>query len=79
MRFSPDTDVDGPGPLTVTPSTFATNHGDSVTIEFDGDFTYLSCRALDTTAARNRVKVLQALSRPALQLVSEEKADKLKC
>jgi hypothetical protein len=35
-----DTDVDGPGPLTVTPGTFATNDGGSVTVEFDGDFTY---------------------------------------
>jgi hypothetical protein len=35
-----DTDVDGPGPLTVTPGTFATNDGGSVTIESDGDFTY---------------------------------------
>jgi Bacterial Ig domain/Bacterial cadherin-like domain len=35
-----DTDVDGPGPLTVTPETKATNLGGSVTIEPDGDFTY---------------------------------------
>ena len=35
-----DTDVDGPGPLTVTPGTFATNDGGSVTIEADGDFTF---------------------------------------
>jgi hypothetical protein len=38
--LSGDTDVDGPGPLTVTPGTFATNDGGSVTIEADGDFTY---------------------------------------
>jgi hypothetical protein len=35
-----DTDVDGPGPLTVTPGTFATNDGGSVTIQADGDFTF---------------------------------------
>ena len=35
-----DTDVDGPGPLTVTPGTFATNDGGSVTIEDDGDFVF---------------------------------------
>ena len=35
-----DTDVDGPGPLTVTPGPFATNDGGSVTIEADGDFIY---------------------------------------
>ena len=35
-----DTDVDGPGPLTVTPGTFATNDGGSVTIEADGDFVF---------------------------------------
>src|SRR3954470_6140046 len=32
-----DSDVDGPGPLTVTPGTFATNDGGTVTIESDGD------------------------------------------
>ena len=37
-----DTDVDGPGPLTVTAGTFATNDGGSVTIEADGDFTYIN-------------------------------------
>jgi VCBS repeat-containing protein len=36
-----DTDVDSPT-LTVTPGTFATNDGGSVTIEADGDFTYVS-------------------------------------
>ena len=35
-----DTDVDGPGPLTVTAETRATNDGGSVTIESDGDFTF---------------------------------------
>jgi hypothetical protein len=35
-----DSDADGPGPLTVTPGTFATNDGGSVTIESDGDFTF---------------------------------------
>ncbi len=35
-----DTDVDGPGPLTVTAGTFATADGGSVTIEADGDFTF---------------------------------------
>ena len=39
-----DTDVDGPGPLTVTPGTFATNDGGSVTIEADGDFTFQPAR-----------------------------------
>jgi VCBS repeat-containing protein len=38
--LSGDTDIDGPGPLTVTPGTFATNDGGSVTIESDGDFTF---------------------------------------
>ena len=37
-----DTDIDGPGPLTVTPGTFATNDGGTVTIQADGDFTYVS-------------------------------------
>ena len=37
-----DTDIDGPGPLTVTPGTFATNDGGSVTIEADGDFIYIN-------------------------------------
>jgi hypothetical protein len=37
-----DNDIDGPGPLTVTPGTFATNDGGSVTIEADGDFTYIN-------------------------------------
>jgi hypothetical protein len=32
--------IDGPGPLTVTPGTFPTNDGGSVTIESDGDFTF---------------------------------------
>ena len=35
-----DTDIDGPGPLTVTSGTFATNDGGSVTVEADGDFTF---------------------------------------
>ena len=35
-----DTDIDGPGPLTVTPGTFPTNDGGTVTLESDGDFTY---------------------------------------
>ena len=37
-----DGDIDGPGPLTVTAGTFATNDGGSVTIEADGDFTYIN-------------------------------------
>jgi hypothetical protein len=37
-----DSDIDGPGPLTVTPGTFATNDGGSVTIEADGDFIYIN-------------------------------------
>jgi VCBS repeat-containing protein len=35
-----DTDIDGPGPLTVTPGTFPTNDGGSVDVEADGDFTF---------------------------------------
>ena len=35
-----DADVDGPGPLTVTAGTFASNDGGSVTIESDGDFAF---------------------------------------
>jgi hypothetical protein len=35
-----DSDVDGPGPLTVVPGTFATNDGGTVTVEPDGDFTF---------------------------------------
>ena len=35
-----DSDIDGPGPLTVTAGTFATADGGSVIIEADGDFTY---------------------------------------
>ncbi|MEO6350362.1 MAG: S-layer homology domain-containing protein, partial [Candidatus Limnocylindrales bacterium] len=37
-----DTDVDGPGPLTVSAGTFSTTNGGSVTIEADGDFVYVS-------------------------------------
>ena len=37
-----DTDVDGPNALTVTAGTFATNDGGSVTVQADGDFTYVS-------------------------------------
>ncbi|HEX8648391.1 MAG TPA: tandem-95 repeat protein [Thermoleophilaceae bacterium] len=44
-----DTDVDGPGPLTVTPGTFATNDGGSVTIESDGDFTFEPAAATSCT------------------------------
>ncbi len=44
-----DTDVDGPGPLTVTPGTFATNDGGSVTIESDGDFTFLPAASTSCT------------------------------
>jgi hypothetical protein len=44
-----DTDVDGPGPLTVTPGTFATNDGGSVTIESDGDFTFHPAAATSCT------------------------------
>jgi hypothetical protein len=44
-----DTDVDGPGPLTVTPGTFATNDGGSVTIEADGDFVYAPAAATSCT------------------------------
>jgi hypothetical protein len=35
-----DSDIDGPGPLTVTAGTFATNDGGFVTIEPDGDFAF---------------------------------------
>jgi hypothetical protein len=44
-----DTDVDGPGPLTVTPGTLATNDGGSVTIESDGDFTFHPAAATSCT------------------------------
>ena len=44
-----DTDVDGPGPLTVTPGTFATNDGGSVTIQADGDFTFEPAAATSCT------------------------------
>jgi hypothetical protein len=44
-----DTDVDGPGPLTVTPGTFTTNDGGSVTIEADGDFTFEPAPATSCT------------------------------
>ncbi|WP_460709872.1 Ig-like domain-containing protein [Nocardioides dilutus] len=38
-----DTDIDGPNPLVITSTgTFATNDGGSVTLEADGDFTYVS-------------------------------------
>jgi len=37
-----DTDVDGPGSLAVQAGTFTTNDGGSVTIEADGDFTYVN-------------------------------------
>ena len=46
-----DTDVDGPGPLTVTAGTFATNDGGSVTIEADGDFTFQPAAATSCTDA----------------------------
>jgi Bacterial Ig domain/Bacterial cadherin-like domain/RTX calcium-binding nonapeptide repeat (4 copies) len=44
-----DTDIDGPGPLTVTPGTFATNDGGSVTIEADGDFTFQPAASVSCT------------------------------
>jgi hypothetical protein len=44
-----DTDIDGPGPLTVTPGTFATNDGGSVTIESDGDFTFFPAASTSCT------------------------------
>ncbi|MDX6677682.1 MAG: hypothetical protein QOE31_1734, partial [Solirubrobacteraceae bacterium] len=44
-----DTDIDGPGPLTVTPGTFATNDGGSVTIEADGDFVFRPAAATSCT------------------------------
>jgi hypothetical protein len=37
-----DTDVDGPNQLAVQAGTFTTNDGGSVTIEADGDFTYVN-------------------------------------
>ena len=46
-----DTDVDGPGPLTVTAGTFATNDGGSVTIEADGDFTFQPAASTSCTDA----------------------------
>ena len=44
-----DTDVDGPGPLVVTAGTFATNDGGTVTVEADGDFTYLPAAGTSCT------------------------------
>ena len=44
-----DTDIDGPGPLTVTAGTFATTDGGSVTIEADGDFTFHPAAATSCT------------------------------
>ena len=45
-----DTDVDTPANLlTVTPGTFATNDGGSVTIEADGDFTYTPAASTSCT------------------------------
>ncbi len=35
-----DTDIDGPGPLSVTAGTFSTSDGGSVTIQADGDFVF---------------------------------------
>jgi hypothetical protein len=46
-----DTDVDGPGPLTVTPGTFASNDGGTVTIEADGDFTFRPAASTSCTDA----------------------------
>ena len=46
-----DTDVDGPGPLTVTAGTFATNDGGSVTIEADGDFVFQPAASTSCTDA----------------------------
>ncbi|HEX8084277.1 MAG TPA: tandem-95 repeat protein [Solirubrobacteraceae bacterium] len=44
-----DTDIDGPGPLTVTTGTFATNDGGSVTLEADGDFVFQPAPATSCT------------------------------
>ena len=44
-----DSDADGPGPLTVVPGTFATNDGGSVTIEDDGDFTFVPAAGTSCT------------------------------
>ena len=44
-----DSDIDGPGPLTITPGTSATNDGGSVTIEADGDFTFHPAAATSCT------------------------------
>ncbi|MBJ7358040.1 Ig-like domain-containing protein [Nocardioides sp.] len=46
-----DTDVDGPGPLTITPGTFATADGGSVTIEADGDFVFEPAASTSCTDA----------------------------
>jgi hypothetical protein len=44
-----DTDVDSPGPLTVTPGTFSTNDGGTVTLQADGDFTFEPAPATSCT------------------------------
>jgi hypothetical protein len=44
-----DTDVDGPDALAVTPGTFATNDGGSVTLEADGDFVFTPAAATSCT------------------------------
>ena len=46
-----DTDVDGPGPLTITPGTFASNDGGSVTLQADGDFTFEPAASTSCTDA----------------------------
>jgi hypothetical protein len=44
-----DTDIDGPGPLTLNAGTFATNDGGSVTIESDGDFVFQPAASISCT------------------------------
>ena len=44
-----DSDIDGPGPLTVTPETKSTTDGGSVTIQADGDFTFEPAAATSCT------------------------------
>lgn len=44
-----DVDVDGPGPLAVVAGTFASNDGGSVTIEADGDFTFVPAAGTSCT------------------------------
>jgi len=47
-----DTDVDGPGPLSVTAGTLTTNDGGTVVLEADGDFVYTPVAATSAWMVR---------------------------